>query len=133
TLRPSGEKRGWPSNGIPLVSAVAVPPAIGTVYRSPSRSKTMVRPSGDTSSEIHVPSSVSRLIDRVGTSSRSGFRAAAVRRVVSCWAAAGAAYVNRPPASARSVRGRSMERGPLGEWDGGDDDVAYARNRREHI
>src|SRR5262245_45912643 len=40
---------------MPLVNRVARPPVIGMVYRSPSRSNTMVLPSGLTSSEIHVP------------------------------------------------------------------------------
>src|SRR5918993_3275552 len=53
---------------------------------SPRRSKTIVRPSGETSSDIQVPSSVVNLRARVGMSGSSVF--GAVRRVVSatCWA-----------------------------------------------
>src|SRR5262252_2579312 len=47
---------------------VADPPVIGSVYRSPRRSNTSVRPSGDTSTDIQVPSSVVNLRGRVGTS-----------------------------------------------------------------
>src|SRR6476646_5178812 len=68
---PSGENRGWPSNPIPLVMRVALPPLMGTVYRSPSRSKTMVLPSGETSSDIQVPSSVVNDAWRVGRIGRS--------------------------------------------------------------
>src|SRR6478752_2004579 len=50
---PSGLNRGWLSIAMPLVRRVAVPPAIGSVYRSPRRSKTIVWPSGLTSSDIH--------------------------------------------------------------------------------
>src|SRR5687767_4533772 len=80
TNRPSGEKRGCASYIMPRVNAVAVPPAIGIVYRSPSRSNTIVRPSGLTSREIQLPSSVSRLIERVGRSGRSGLAGAACAR-----------------------------------------------------
>ena len=60
TIRvPSGEKRGWASNAMPDVIRVASPPVIGTVKRSPRWSKTMVVPSGLTSSEIHEPSVMS--------------------------------------------------------------------------
>src|SRR5262245_41343766 len=52
---PSGLKRGAASNARPVVNAVALPPEIGIVYRSPSRSKTMVRPSGLTSTDIQLP------------------------------------------------------------------------------
>jgi hypothetical protein len=38
---------------------------MGTSQMSPTMSKTMVRPSGDTSGESHVPSSVVKLILRV--------------------------------------------------------------------
>jgi hypothetical protein len=37
---------------------------MGIVYRSPSNSKTMLFPPGETSSEIHVPSSVEKEIVR---------------------------------------------------------------------
>src|SRR6188474_2635453 len=78
---PSGEKRGCASYIMPFVNCVAVPPAMGSVYRSPRRSKTIDRPSGLTSSEIQVPSSVSRLKLRVLTSDRSG------RAVAWAWSA----------------------------------------------
>src|SRR5579864_6707194 len=63
---------------MPLVIFLAVPPAIGTVYRSPTRSKMMVWPSGETSSESHVPSLVANSILRAGLSgSGSSFFGAA--------------------------------------------------------
>src|ERR1043165_404127 len=68
---PSGEKRGWPSNPIPLVMRVALPPGIGTVYRAPTTSNTIVLPSGETSSDIQVPSSVVNDAWRVGRIGRS--------------------------------------------------------------
>src|SRR6202158_4881708 len=40
----------------------AVPPVMGNTYSCPSRSKTMVLLSGDTSRDIRVPSSVSNSI-----------------------------------------------------------------------
>src|SRR3982751_5411403 len=40
---------------MPCVRRVALPPVIGSEYRSPRRSNTSVFPSGETSSEIHVP------------------------------------------------------------------------------
>src|SRR2546428_13742477 len=52
---------------------VAVPPVIAIVYKSPSSSKTMLRPSGETSSEIQVPSCVSNSTLRVGVSGRLSF------------------------------------------------------------
>src|SRR5207253_11195468 len=61
---PSGDHRGIASNALPLVTRVACPPAIGSVYRSPRRSNTIVRPSELTSSEIHVPSVVVNEIAR---------------------------------------------------------------------
>src|SRR5688500_5048770 len=73
---PSGLNRGCASNAMPLVSCVASPPAIGTVYKSPSRSNTTVRPSGDTSTDIQDPSSVSIEMVRAGSSGRSRPRAA---------------------------------------------------------
>src|SRR5918999_1761396 len=75
TRLPSGLKRGWTSYAIPLVSRVARPPAIGIVYRSPRRSNTTVRPSGDTSSEIHDPFVVVKLAVRAADSGRSFFLA----------------------------------------------------------
>src|SRR5690348_11535101 len=100
---------------MPAVNAVAVPPPIGIVYRSPRRSKTIVRPSGDTSREIQVPSSVSRLIDRAATSSRSGFLGAG-RRAVSCWAWSGRAAAKQ---SANTI-GRGMRAPEIRCWLGGD-------------
>src|SRR5262245_37781447 len=52
---PSGEKRGCISHAIECVSALASPPSIGSVYRSPSRSNTSVLPSGLRSTLIQVP------------------------------------------------------------------------------
>ena len=72
---PSGEKRGCPSKPVPLVMRVAFPPAIGSVYRSPVRSKTIVFPSGETSSDSHVPSSVVKAVLRVGMIGSSVFGA----------------------------------------------------------
>src|SRR5438067_13223024 len=40
---------------MPLVIAVALPPVAGIVYRWPSRSNTIVWPSGETASGIQVP------------------------------------------------------------------------------
>jgi hypothetical protein len=56
---PSGEKRGWKSQGMPCVSALASPPSMGTVQRSPRASKRRVLPSGLTSTEDQVVSVVS--------------------------------------------------------------------------
>src|SRR5262245_3467016 len=74
-LLPSGEKRGWLSKDRPPTIRLAWPPAIGSVYRSPSRSNTMVWPSGETSRDIHVPSSVvnSRVSAVLSGSSSSSF------------------------------------------------------------
>jgi hypothetical protein len=55
---PSGENFGWLSNDMPPMMRRGTPPSIGSVYTSPSRSKTIVLPSALTSSDIHVPSSV---------------------------------------------------------------------------
>src|SRR5262245_6497719 len=49
---------------------VALPPSMGRRYRSPRRSKTIVRPSGVTSNDIHVASSVVKLMVRVVLSGR---------------------------------------------------------------
>src|SRR5260221_14573105 len=48
----------------------ASPPITGIVYRSPSSSNTIVCPSGDTSSEIQVPSDVVKSTARVGFKGR---------------------------------------------------------------
>ena len=50
--------------------ALASPPSIGRVYRSPSSSKRIVLPSGEMSSETHVPSSVVNSTVRSGLSGR---------------------------------------------------------------
>ena len=68
---PSGEKRGCASKAIPEVSCVAVPPSNGMVNRSPRKSKTMVSPSGLTSSEIQLPSVMS--MDTVRSTGRGRF------------------------------------------------------------
>src|SRR5437763_1605048 len=58
---------------MPLVRRVAVPPAIGSVYKSPSRSKTIVLPSGLTSTDIHDPFVVVKFTWRPTLSGKSGF------------------------------------------------------------
>ena len=58
----SGEKAGWLSYAAPCVMRLAVPPLIGSVYRSPSRSNRSVPPSFETSTESQVPSSVENSI-----------------------------------------------------------------------
>ena len=68
----------------PLVMRVAVPPAMGSVYRSPSSSNTMVRPSGDTSSEIHEPSVVVKSSERVPMSGSDFVLPAAVFALSFC-------------------------------------------------
>src|SRR6266851_2098042 len=81
---PSGDQRGCESKLGPEVIRVAAPPVIGIVYRSPSNSKTMVLPSGDTSRDIHVPSDVSKLTLRViGNGSESSLILTVSRFVVS--------------------------------------------------
>jgi hypothetical protein len=52
---------------------VAVPPAAGIVYRSPSSSKTIVCPSGERSRESQVPSLTSNATVRVGVSGSESF------------------------------------------------------------
>src|SRR5690348_11133948 len=70
---PSRDQRGWESNAGPEVIRVAVPPAMGMVYRSPTSSNTMVLPSGETSRDIQVPSDVENDTVRVVLSGRSPF------------------------------------------------------------
>ena len=77
---PSGENRGCESNAMPVEIALASPPPMGNNQISPASSKTICAPSGETSSEIQVPSSVSNAIFR------SGFRG---RPAVSAFGAAG--------------------------------------------
>ena len=48
-----------------LVIGRASPPSIGNSQTSPTISKASVRPSGETSTDIHVPSSVVKLMVRV--------------------------------------------------------------------
>src|SRR5690242_9233412 len=52
----------------------ASPPATGIVYRSPINSNTIVCPSGDTSSDIHVPSDVVNSMVRVVASGNESLR-----------------------------------------------------------
>src|SRR6059058_4237300 len=59
----------------------ASPPARGIVYRSPSSSNTIVCPSGDTSSEIQVPSDVVKSTLRVGFKGNESGRWAARGRL----------------------------------------------------
>src|SRR5688572_29045447 len=79
---PSGDHLGMQSHVIPLVIRFAVPPLIGRRYRSPRRSKTRVWPSGETSRETHVPSSVSKEIFRDGLSGSATESADAARAIV---------------------------------------------------
>jgi hypothetical protein len=58
--------RGMSSKAIPSVRRVACPPDMGTVYRSPSKSNVTISPSGETSKEIQVPSSVVKRRVRTG-------------------------------------------------------------------
>src|SRR6185436_16757876 len=67
---PSGDHLGCPSNAMPRVSGVAVPPVIGIVYRSPNKSNTSVCPSGDTSTDIHCPTFVVNVSLRPGRRGR---------------------------------------------------------------
>ena len=65
-LEPSGLNRGCTSYEGPEVNRVALPPLIGSVYRSPSTSNTSVFPSGLTSIVIQVASSVVNTTSFVG-------------------------------------------------------------------
>src|SRR5690348_15490841 len=125
---PSGEYRGCESNAGPDVIGFASPPDTGSVYRSPSNSKTIVRPSGETSSDIHVPSEVVKSMARVGLSGSSsafflevsGLAAAAgccANRDTNGMAAARSAAINglritglRVGATARWERGLNLRR-----------------------
>ena len=64
---PSGEKAGWKFSAIPLSFVIgrASPPSIGRSQISPTMSKTRVPPSGETSTLVHVPSSVVKRMVRV--------------------------------------------------------------------
>ena len=79
---PSGDQRGCESKAGPEVSRVAVPPATGMVYRSPSSSKTIDLPSGDTSSDIQVASDVSKLTVRAICSGSESSLIVTVSRLV---------------------------------------------------
>ncbi len=70
---PSGENFGCASKARPFVILFAFPPLIGIVYISPKRSKAIVFPSGLTSTDIHVPSSVLSLIIRSGFKGKRAF------------------------------------------------------------
>src|SRR3546814_11713390 len=61
---PSGDQTGRTSHAREPTSLVAFPPATGTVYRSPNRSKTNVLPSGEISRLISVASVVVKVTDR---------------------------------------------------------------------
>ena len=102
---PSGEKRGMQSHDMPLVRRVALPPSMGIEYRSPRMSNTIVRPSGDTSSEIQVASSVVNRTWRVPCSgSLVLVSRAATRGVLDSWAASDAATVNARARTIADVR-----------------------------
>src|SRR5258708_36834398 len=72
---PWGESRGGESNAGPDVMRFASPPATGMVYKSPISSNTSDWPSGETSSDIHVPSDVVNSMVRVVTSGSESVRA----------------------------------------------------------
>ncbi len=72
-VSPSGLKRGWASKAMPLVILVAVPPAIGIVYKSPRRSNTIVWPSGLTSSDIQLTSVALNFAERSALSGSGSF------------------------------------------------------------
>src|SRR5678815_996825 len=85
---------------------VALPPAIGIVYRSPRMSNTIVWPLGETSSEIQDASSVVNLRDRVVMSGSPLVRPAAFTALSFCvvvWAEAGttAADARQSPVATR--------------------------------
>jgi len=104
TFVPSGLKRGCPSTAIPWVSCVAVPPLAGIVYRSPSRSKTSVCPSGLMSTDIHEPSVVVNSTVRVGSRGRpswKGFSSSWSAESGGSWAWTGAVAVVATVATAR--------------------------------
>src|SRR5437879_2919756 len=76
----------------------ASPPVTGRVYRSPSSSNTMVCPSGDTSSEIQVPSDVVKSTLRVVFKGSESSRWAARDR-------GGRTAATREAASSRCITG----------------------------
>src|SRR3546814_2118538 len=65
---PSGDQTGRTSHAREPTSLVAFPPATGTVYRSPNRSKTNVLPSGEISRLISVASVVVKVRSEEHTS-----------------------------------------------------------------
>src|SRR5258708_10283487 len=71
---PWGESRGGESNAGPAEMRCAGPPATGMVYKSPISSNTSDWPSGETSSDIHVPSDVVNSMVRVVTSGSESAR-----------------------------------------------------------
>lgn len=107
TFSPSGLKRGCASKAMPAVSWRASPPERGRRYRSPSRSNTMVCPSGLTSREIQVPSSVSIWTVRPGSSGRLlsffSFSVESARAVSNCCHARWAAGAARAPGVADRI------------------------------
>ena len=64
---PSGENEGWKLSAMPLsrVLARTSPPPMGRSQISPTRSIAIVPPSGATSTDIQVLSSVVKLMVRV--------------------------------------------------------------------
>ena len=68
-VRPSGDHAGWRASLKTSVMRVAVPPAAGSVQMLPWRSTASVRPSGETATDIDVPS-------ETGTSTVAGGRRA---------------------------------------------------------
>src|SRR5437867_7099194 len=97
---PSGDHRGCESKAGPDVIRVAVPAVLGIVYRSPRSSKTIVLPSGETSSDIHVASDVSKLTVRVIFSgSESSLIFVVSRFVVSCGGGGGGCWTAKVTAT----------------------------------
>src|SRR5687767_6942418 len=117
TMRfPSGEKRGCESHVGPLVMRVAVPPPIGSVYRSPRRSKMTVRPSGETSTDIQVPSLVVKRSER-------GVGGTGERAVESCAPMGVGEGQSAAPATSTAASGRAaafMAIGNLSPRSGGE-------------
>ena len=83
------DHRGCESNDGPDVIRVALPPVIGMVYRSPSSSNTIVLPSGETSSDIHVASDVSKLTVRAIFNGSESSLTFVVSRFVVSWGGGG--------------------------------------------
>src|SRR5213075_1508713 len=118
TIRlPSGDQRGCESNAGPEVMRVAVPPATGIVYRSPRSSNTMVLPSGETSSDIHVASDVSKLTVRAVFSGKESSLTLVVSRfVVSCGGGGGGGcWTARPTARSKDSMDAPVNDGRYGD------------------